>query len=194
MLSLEAIRLGAIIVTVFHLLALAVNHYIGIARPLHYAGTKSGLIMSVGYFYDPCFVLLHSYHDQTNGYTLYSHHVDRTNCRSFRLLLLNWTSRISSKLNITMKSLVQQIVPTQHQNSTNVLPHFYVRVRMFIGLLFSIVEFLWLWLHLASSAFALLFLPANKMSIAKHILKVYFRIRKSKNQPQHTKNVKALIC
>ena len=31
MLSLEAIRLGAIIVTVFHLLALAVNHYIGIA-------------------------------------------------------------------------------------------------------------------------------------------------------------------
>lgn len=35
---MEAIRLAAVIVTVFHLLALAVNHYIGIARPLHYAG------------------------------------------------------------------------------------------------------------------------------------------------------------
>lgn len=38
MLAMEAIRLAAVIVTVFHLLALAVNHYIGIARPLHYAG------------------------------------------------------------------------------------------------------------------------------------------------------------
>jgi len=44
MLSLEAIRLGAIIVTVFHLLALAVNHYIGIARPLHYAGNNDHLL------------------------------------------------------------------------------------------------------------------------------------------------------
>ena len=38
MLVLEAIRMAAVIVTVLHLLALAVNHYIGIARPLHYAG------------------------------------------------------------------------------------------------------------------------------------------------------------
>jgi len=38
MLALEAVRLGAVIVTVVHLLALAINHYIGIARPLHYAG------------------------------------------------------------------------------------------------------------------------------------------------------------
>lgn len=38
MLVLEAVRLGAVLVTVVHLLALAVNHYIGIARPLHYAG------------------------------------------------------------------------------------------------------------------------------------------------------------
>ena len=36
--ALEVIRLAAVIVTVLHLLALAVNHYIGIARPLHYAG------------------------------------------------------------------------------------------------------------------------------------------------------------
>jgi hypothetical protein len=41
MLAMEAIRLAAVIVTVFHLLALAVNHYIGIARPLHYAGNQT---------------------------------------------------------------------------------------------------------------------------------------------------------
>lgn len=41
MLAMEAIRLAAVIVTVFHLLALAVNHYIGIARPLHYAGKQN---------------------------------------------------------------------------------------------------------------------------------------------------------
>ncbi|XP_066581685.1 adenosine receptor A3-like [Prorops nasuta] len=34
--GLEAIRLGAVIVTVSHLMALAVNHYIGILKPLQY--------------------------------------------------------------------------------------------------------------------------------------------------------------
>ncbi|GFY55007.1 g_PROTEIN_RECEP_F1_2 domain-containing protein [Trichonephila inaurata madagascariensis] len=38
-LVLEAYRLGGMVVTVFHLLALAINHYIGILRPLHYAAT-----------------------------------------------------------------------------------------------------------------------------------------------------------
>ncbi|KAL3175116.1 hypothetical protein MRX96_040510 [Rhipicephalus microplus] len=38
-LSLEAFRLTGLIASVFHLLALAVNHYIGILRPLHYAAT-----------------------------------------------------------------------------------------------------------------------------------------------------------
>ncbi|GIY94172.1 g_PROTEIN_RECEP_F1_2 domain-containing protein [Caerostris extrusa] len=38
-LVLEAFRLGGMVVTVFHLLALAINHYIGILRPLHYAAT-----------------------------------------------------------------------------------------------------------------------------------------------------------
>ncbi|GFS33979.1 g_PROTEIN_RECEP_F1_2 domain-containing protein [Trichonephila inaurata madagascariensis] len=36
-LSLEAFRLGGLVVAVLHLLALAINHYIGILRPLHYA-------------------------------------------------------------------------------------------------------------------------------------------------------------
>ncbi|KAG8193405.1 hypothetical protein JTE90_009631 [Oedothorax gibbosus] len=36
---LEAFRLGGLVIIVFHLLALAVNHYIGILRPLHYAAT-----------------------------------------------------------------------------------------------------------------------------------------------------------
>lgn len=38
-LVLEAFRLGGMVVAVFHLLALAINHYIGILRPLHYAAT-----------------------------------------------------------------------------------------------------------------------------------------------------------
>lgn len=40
-LTLEAFRLGGIIVTVAHLTALAINHYIGILRPLHYASTMT---------------------------------------------------------------------------------------------------------------------------------------------------------
>lgn len=47
MLAMEAIRLAAVIVTVFHLLALAVNHYIGIARPLHYAAIMTKRAASV---------------------------------------------------------------------------------------------------------------------------------------------------
>ncbi|GIX66805.1 g_PROTEIN_RECEP_F1_2 domain-containing protein [Caerostris extrusa] len=38
-LVLEAFRLGGMVVAVLHLLALAINHYIGILRPLHYAAT-----------------------------------------------------------------------------------------------------------------------------------------------------------
>ncbi|GIY79411.1 g_PROTEIN_RECEP_F1_2 domain-containing protein [Caerostris darwini] len=38
-LVLEAFRLGGIVIIVFHLLALAINHYIGILKPLHYAAT-----------------------------------------------------------------------------------------------------------------------------------------------------------
>ncbi|CAN8019640.1 unnamed protein product [Ixodes persulcatus] len=38
-LSLEAFRLTGLIASVLHLLALAINHYIGILRPLHYAAT-----------------------------------------------------------------------------------------------------------------------------------------------------------
>ncbi|GIX88195.1 g_PROTEIN_RECEP_F1_2 domain-containing protein [Caerostris extrusa] len=38
-LVLEAFRLGGMVVAVFHLLALAINHFIGILRPLHYAST-----------------------------------------------------------------------------------------------------------------------------------------------------------
>ncbi|XP_025266717.1 trace amine-associated receptor 2-like [Camponotus floridanus] len=36
LLVLEVVRLGGVIITVFHLMALAVNHYLGILRPLHY--------------------------------------------------------------------------------------------------------------------------------------------------------------
>ncbi|XP_064458741.1 adenosine receptor A1-like [Ornithodoros turicata] len=38
-LTLEAFRLTGLIASVLHLLALAINHYIGILRPLHYAAT-----------------------------------------------------------------------------------------------------------------------------------------------------------
>ncbi|EFN88898.1 Trace amine-associated receptor 4 [Harpegnathos saltator] len=36
LLALEAVRLGGVIITVFHLMALAINHYLGILKPLHY--------------------------------------------------------------------------------------------------------------------------------------------------------------
>ncbi|XP_072743257.1 uncharacterized protein [Anoplolepis gracilipes] len=36
LLVLEVVRLGGVIITVFHLTALAINHYLGILRPLHY--------------------------------------------------------------------------------------------------------------------------------------------------------------
>ncbi|XP_064457107.1 adrenocorticotropic hormone receptor-like [Ornithodoros turicata] len=38
-LGLEAFRLSGLLVSALHLLALAVNHYLGILRPLHYAST-----------------------------------------------------------------------------------------------------------------------------------------------------------
>ena len=46
-LTLEAVRLGSVIVTVVHLLALAINHYIGIMRPLHYAAIMTKRTVSV---------------------------------------------------------------------------------------------------------------------------------------------------
>ncbi|XP_067203754.1 trace amine-associated receptor 4-like isoform X2 [Linepithema humile] len=36
LLALEAVRLGGVIITVFHLMVLAINHYLGILKPLHY--------------------------------------------------------------------------------------------------------------------------------------------------------------
>ncbi|XP_012288800.1 lysophosphatidic acid receptor 1 [Orussus abietinus] len=48
-LLLEAIRLGSIIVTVAHLTALAINHYLGILRPLHYLSivTRRNTILAI---------------------------------------------------------------------------------------------------------------------------------------------------
>ncbi|XP_065338945.1 melanocortin receptor 5-like [Cloeon dipterum] len=46
-LALEAFRLGGIISSIAHLTALAVNHYIGILRPLHYASTMTPRTTSV---------------------------------------------------------------------------------------------------------------------------------------------------
>lgn len=36
LLVFEVVRLGGVIITVFHLMALAINHYLGILKPLHY--------------------------------------------------------------------------------------------------------------------------------------------------------------
>uniref|UniRef100_T1IW61 G-protein coupled receptors family 1 profile domain-containing protein n=1 Tax=Strigamia maritima TaxID=126957 RepID=T1IW61_STRMM len=40
-LTLEALRMAGMVSSVLHLLALAINHYIGILRPLHYASTMT---------------------------------------------------------------------------------------------------------------------------------------------------------
>ena len=40
-LMMEAVRCGALITSVLHLLALASNHYVGIVRPLHYNATMT---------------------------------------------------------------------------------------------------------------------------------------------------------
>lgn len=49
-LILEAFRLAGVVVAVLHLLALAINHYIGILRPLHYAAivTKRTVFWVIG--------------------------------------------------------------------------------------------------------------------------------------------------
>lgn len=41
MLSLEAVRMGSILVQILHLLAVALTHYMGTVRPLHYASTMT---------------------------------------------------------------------------------------------------------------------------------------------------------
>ncbi|XP_059470314.1 melanocortin receptor 5-like [Neocloeon triangulifer] len=46
-LALEAFRLGGIISSIAHLTALAINHYIGILRPLHYASTMTPRTTSI---------------------------------------------------------------------------------------------------------------------------------------------------
>lgn len=54
---LEAFRLAGPIISVLHLLALAVNHYIGILRPLHYASivTKQNAFITIGFiWFMPC--------------------------------------------------------------------------------------------------------------------------------------------
>ncbi|XP_050717279.1 lysophosphatidic acid receptor 1-like isoform X2 [Eriocheir sinensis] len=40
-LSLEAVRMGSILVQILHLLAVALTHYMGTVRPLHYASTMT---------------------------------------------------------------------------------------------------------------------------------------------------------
>lgn len=41
MLTLEVLRLGSIVVQVLHLLAVALSHYLGSLRPLHYSTTAT---------------------------------------------------------------------------------------------------------------------------------------------------------
>ncbi|XP_043236603.1 adrenocorticotropic hormone receptor-like [Amphibalanus amphitrite] len=52
-LVLEALRLGGVISTAAHLLALALNHYVGILRPLHYARliTRGRVLTSIGFLW-----------------------------------------------------------------------------------------------------------------------------------------------
>lgn len=50
-LSLEALRLGAIVTTAGHLIMLAFNHYIGILRPLHYPATVTHSTVTVFVFF-----------------------------------------------------------------------------------------------------------------------------------------------
>ncbi|KAK8389048.1 hypothetical protein O3P69_020784 [Scylla paramamosain] len=47
MLSLEAVRMGSIMVQILHLLAVALTHYIGTVRPLHYASTMTPLALKL---------------------------------------------------------------------------------------------------------------------------------------------------
>ncbi|XP_037780774.1 alpha-2Da adrenergic receptor-like [Penaeus monodon] len=46
-LTLEAVRMGSILVQILHLLVVALNHYIGTLRPLHYAATMTPSILKV---------------------------------------------------------------------------------------------------------------------------------------------------
>ncbi|XP_069189283.1 melanocortin receptor 4-like [Procambarus clarkii] len=47
MLSIEAVRMGSILVQILHLLVVALNHYIGTLRPLHYAATMTPFMLKI---------------------------------------------------------------------------------------------------------------------------------------------------
>ncbi|CAM1314464.1 Uncharacterised protein r2_g2503 [Pycnogonum litorale] len=58
---LEAFRLSGPIISVLHLLALAINHYLGIVRPLHYASMmtkRAAIILIVFVWTTPCAYIL----------------------------------------------------------------------------------------------------------------------------------------
>ncbi|XP_071540301.1 uncharacterized protein [Panulirus ornatus] len=46
-LSIEAVRMGSILVQILHLLVVALNHYMGTLRPLHYAAIMTTLTLKV---------------------------------------------------------------------------------------------------------------------------------------------------
>ncbi|KAK8747454.1 hypothetical protein OTU49_016817 [Cherax quadricarinatus] len=46
-LSIEAVRMGSILVQILHLLVVALNHYIGTLRPLHYAATMTPFMLKI---------------------------------------------------------------------------------------------------------------------------------------------------
>lgn len=84
--ALEAFRLSGPIISVLHLLALAVNHYLGIVRPLHYASmvTKRTAIILIALIWTvPCFYVF-IYFSSIPGQGFQSE-----NCTNYRFLVEN---------------------------------------------------------------------------------------------------------
>lgn len=68
-LVLEGFRLGGVIVSILHLLMLAVNHYLGIIRPLHYASTmtKRNALLSIFFMWILPLIFIFAYFASVPG-------------------------------------------------------------------------------------------------------------------------------
>ncbi|XP_054720435.1 melanocortin receptor 5-like [Uloborus diversus] len=105
-LFLEAFRLGGLVISVLHLLALAVNHYIGILRPLHYAHMvtrRTAMVAIVAtWFFPLVFFLIYFSSVPNDGF-------QSENCSSYNFLLYS-PFRVTTSLMFFVPLLLMSVM------------------------------------------------------------------------------------